>query len=388
MATTDPVARQAAQRQRRAVENQQHLALQRWWLNRMIVTSTPLREKLTLIWHGHFATAFQKVRVAELMYRQNQVFRTLGGGSFETLTQALAKDPAMMLWLDTETNVAGHANENFARELMELFTLGIGNYSEADVQEGARAFTGWSLVPGSYQFVLRARRHDSGVKNFLGQSGNLDGTDVVRVVTHQPASAQFVVAKLWSHLAFPVAPGDAIVAPLAASYAKDLDVTALLRAILLHPTFISPAARQGLIKTPIEWIVGAARAFRLNADLELQSGPVGAPAATGRPAIGALLTLLAQEPFNPPNVGGWPQNGYWLNTATSLARLQAGLGLGQRLDLAWLTGLAVSQRPQAVASRLSVDGWGQTTAASLNHVASEPAALVGLALSAPEYVLN
>jgi uncharacterized protein (DUF1800 family) len=136
------VARMAANRQRQMAQTQEYQALQTWWLDRMIVTSTPLREKLTLLWHGHFATGFEKVRNARLMYRQNQLLRTRGAGNFEALTQAVAKDAAMMLWLDTQTDVAGHPNENFARELMELFTLGLGNYSEDDVKEGARCFTG------------------------------------------------------------------------------------------------------------------------------------------------------------------------------------------------------------------------------------------------------
>ncbi|MDQ6614076.1 MAG: DUF1800 domain-containing protein [Actinomycetota bacterium] len=407
---TDPVARMAAQRQVRAVENQQYLGLQQWWLDRMIVTSTPLREKLTLIWHGHFATAFQKVRYVDFLYRQNQLLRTLGSGNFETLTQALAKDPAMMIWLDTQTNVSGHPNENFARELMELFTLGIGNYSETDVKEAARAFTGWNVKRDTGQFVLNARRHDNGLKTVLGVTGNLDGVDIVRLVTHQPASPLFIAAKLWSHLAYPVTTTDPIVDDLAAGYAKDLNITALLRSIFLHTAFTSDTAKQGLIKQPIEWVVGLARAFGVNAGLTAGTAapttaaptttapttatparPMpagGSGTGTARSPLGNILNLLAQEPFNPPNVGGWPQNTYWLNTATSLVRLQFGLSVGQHLDLKWLTALPVNQRADALATRLSIDGWGQTTAAALNHVASSPPALVALALSAPEYVLN
>jgi uncharacterized protein (DUF1800 family) len=380
---------------KRAAQNQQYLALQRWWLDRMIATTTPLREKLTLIWHGHFTSAFLKVRVAELLYRQNQLLRTQGGGSFEALTQAVAKDPAMMLWLDTETNIAGHPNENFARELLELFTLGIGNYSERDVSEAARAFTGWSLSAGG--FALRPRRHDAGAKTFLGQTGNWDGTDIIRIVTHTPTSAQFVVAKLWSHLAYPVTAGDAIVAPLAAAFARDLNITSLLRAILLHPAFTSATAKQGLVKQPVEWAVGLARAFGLTADLTA-AAPAGTSGATppasptgrgsGGSTLSTILTLLAQEPFNPTNVAGWPQNTYWLNTATALARLQAGTFLGTHSDVAWLSALPVNQRAAALATRLSIDGWGQTSAAALNHVASSPKALVALAVTAPEYVLN
>ncbi len=293
-----------------------------------------------------------------------------------------------MYWLDTQTDVVGHPNENFARELMELFTLGIGQYTEHDVQEGARAFTGWAFVPATGDFLFRAGRHDNGTKSFLGQTGNLNGTDIVRTVTHHPASAPFVVAKLWSHLAYPVTTGDSVVGQLASAYARDLDITALLRAIFLRPEFTSAPAKQGLVKQPIEYAVGVARAFGLNASL--QGAGVASPAGShkGAASVAAVLTALAQEPFNPPNVGGWPQNEYWLNTATSLARLRFGLAVAARLDLAWLTGLPVDQRVGAVAHHLSIDAWGQTTTAALNHVATDPATLVGLALSAPEYILN
>lgn len=385
---TDAAAHQQAVRARQQVENKQYLNLQRWWLNRMIATSTPLREKMTLLWHGHFATAFQKVHLAKLMYDQNQLFRTVGAGSFEALTQAVAKDPAMMIWLDTETDAAQHPNENFARELMELFTLGIGNYTESDVQNGARAFTGWSLTPETYQFVERPRRHDDGVKTFLGHSGNFDGADIVHIVTHDPAGTRFVVARLWSHLAYPVATNDAVVGPLAAAYAEDLDIASLLRAIFRHPQFTSDTAKQGLVKQPVEWLVGIGRALAVDADLEPAATPATTTARTGRSPMGAVLTLLGQELFNPPNVGGWAENGYWLNTATSLARLQAALSIAERVDLTWLHALPVSQRPGAIADRLSIDGWGPTTAAALNHVAARPATLLGLALTAPEYVLN
>src|ERR1700730_3558020 len=155
----------------------------------MINTSTPLREKLTLLWHGHFATGFEKVRNAALMYRQNQLLRTRGAGNFEALTQAIAKDGAMMLWLDTQTDVAGHPNENFARELMELFTLGLGSYSEDDVKEGARCFTGWAFNRATGDYVFRPRLHDAATKTFLGQTGPWNGEDVVRMVSNHPASA-------------------------------------------------------------------------------------------------------------------------------------------------------------------------------------------------------
>jgi uncharacterized protein (DUF1800 family) len=402
--SADPAARMARARLRQQTENGQLQALQEWWLNRMIASSTPLREKLTLLWSGHFATGFSKVRDAGLMFRQNQLFRSLGAGNFGVLTLAVARDPAMQVWLDTITDVAAHPNENFARELMELFTLGIGNYTESDVQAAARCFTGWSFNRSTGEFVLRPRAHDSGQKTLLERTGDFDGVDAVRIVTASPACSRFVVSKLWSHLAYPVATSDPVVAQLAPGFQKDLDVTGLLRAILLHEEFTGPTARSGLVKQPIEFVVGAARALGLSATpaaagpggSQVASAPAGSPPsglpATGRrpphPSLPAALRLLAQEPFNPPNVGGWPQNEYWLTTASSAARLQFATQLAVSADLSPLDALPVAGRVDGLGRLLSIDGWGQTTRAALNTVAADPAILLTLALCAPEYVLN
>jgi uncharacterized protein (DUF1800 family) len=380
---------QAAAQQRQE-ENRQEASLQAWWINRMIVTSTPLREKLTFLWSGHFATGFEKVRSAALMYRQNQLFRALGAGSFETLTAAVAKDPAMQRWLDTATNVAAHPNENFARELMELFTLGIGNYSETDVQQAARCFTGWSFNRANGNFMLRARVHDYGQKTVLGQTGDFDGDGLVHLVTTAPASHRFIVTKLWSHLAYPVSPSDAVVGQLVPGYSKDLNITNLLRAIFLHPAFTGTTARTGLVKQPVEYVVGAARAFGLNAGPTVGADPAPPRAGARRapPSLAAAARLMAQDLFNPPNVGGWPQNQYWLTTVSASLRLQFGAQVGASAPLDALSEVPVAGRPAALAHLLSIDGWGQTTTAALGHVAADPAALVTLALSAPEYVLN
>ena len=347
--------------------------LQEWWLSRMVVTSTPLREKMTLLWHGHFATGISKVRDPHLMYLQNQSFRTMGGGSFEDLTQAVAKGGAMMAWLDTATDKASHPNENFARELMEVFTLGVGNYTQNDVEASARAFTGWTYDRTTDQWHLRYRQHDDGNKTFLGRTGNLSGEDVISIIVGQPASARFVVAKVWSHLAYPVAPGDPVVDDLVSRYLPGYDITELLRAVFLHPAFLSPTARAGLVKQPVEYVVGSGRALGLD--------------ASAAPALATMATATGQTLFNPPNVGGWPQNGYWLNTATALARAAAAPALARRADLSPLEALGASQRPGAVADMLGLDGWGATSAAALAHAASDPPTLVALALTAPEYVL-
>ncbi|HET9731209.1 MAG TPA: DUF1800 domain-containing protein [Acidimicrobiales bacterium] len=357
------------------------MALQEWWMQRMVATSSPLREKLTLFWHGHFATGASKVRDPKLMYLQNQLFRTRGSGSFEALTQAVAKDGAMMFWLDTETDKKGHPNENFARELMELFTIGIGNYTQLDVTAAARSFTGWAYDRRSYRYFFQPAQHDYGTKVFLDRSGDLDGSDIISILVGRPESARFVVAKLWSHFAYPVAPGDPVVDDVIGAYGPGFDVAGSLRAIFLHPQFRSAEARTGLVKQPIEYVAGTARALGVGAASPLSDG------GAGRAALSRLATALGQEPLNPPNVGGWGQNSYWLDTATAAVRLQAALLLARRADLSSVGSVPPSQRPGAVADVLGVDGWGPITAGALETQADRPEQLVALALVSPDYVV-
>lgn len=352
----------------RASENR---ALVQWWLARMTTTSHPLREKLTWYWHDHFATSIEKVQRAQYMADQNNLLRANAAANFENLTQAVAKDPAMLVWLDAATNVAAHPNENFARELMELFTLGIGNYSETDVKEAARAFTGWRSNPRTQQFIVNARLHDSGTKTVLGQTGPWGGEDVIHIVTNHPASAPYVTARLWSHFAYPVLPDDPVVEQLAPSFAADHDIAALVRSMLMHPQFVSDQARNGLVKQPVEWAVGAARAL----------GVHGAG-----PRLAAALRALGQVPFAPPNVGGWGQNQYWLTTASMLARLELANALAATAQPTVLGAVAASQRVDAAAHVLSVS-WGDSTRQALSAVSADPHSLMTLALVSPEYTL-
>ena len=366
---------EAARRQEAAAVKADTRSLQQWWMDRMISTSTPLREKLTLYWHGHFATSVSKVRDARLMYLQNQLFRTAGGG-FQELVDAVARDGAMMIWLDTGSDRVAHPNENFARELQELFTLGVGNYTQDDVTAAARAFTGWSFDRAGYRYRFRAAQHDSGTKTYLGQSGNWNGDDIIRIDVTSPDSARFVMARLWSHFAYPVTPADPVVADLVTAYGTGLDMTAALRAMFLHPAFRSPAARTGLIKQPVEYLVGAARALGLNASVG--GGPRGLPELAG---------ALGQELFRPPNVGGWGQNTYWLSSATAQLRLEAALQLAGAADLGAVESAPAAQRAAALADLLAVDAWGPTTTAALNSAASQPPLVTALALVSPEYLL-
>lgn len=371
---TDPVARAAALTKARQVATQDTNQLSLWWLDRMVTTKNPLQEKLTLFWHGHFATSVQKVVDPGYMYAQNQIFRTAGAGNFTDLTLAVAKDPAMLIWLDANSDRKASPNENFARELLELFTVGIGHYSEDDIKNAARAFTGWQVNAQTRSFGFAANQHDTGLRTFFGQNGAFTGEDVVRMATASPDAARFVSQKVFSHFARPVTFDDPIVGQLASVFKKDLNVSDLLRAVFSHPDFSSNATRTGLVKQPIEYVAGAMRALGLR--------------ASDNAAVLGQLTTLGQAPLAPPNVGGWPQNAYWLNTSTALQRLRLAATLVPRADLSMLASAPPAARPRAAAEHLGlVDGWGPATTKALGRAVDEPAVLMTLALVAPEYLL-
>lgn len=371
--TEDPAVRKAANR----VARDERRALVRWWLLRMHAASNPLHEKLTWLWHDHFATSLAKVQIGELVYLQHGTLHRFGPGRFDHLLNAVARDPAMLLWLDGVENSRDSPNENFGRELMELFTLGHGGhhggqpYTEADVKAAARALTGWRIDRRNGSTRSVALLHDAGTKTLLGETGPLDLDDVVRLVTRHEACAPHVVARLWSRLARPAGPDDPVVRELAEGYVADLDTTALLRRLLLHPEFLAPATRTGLIKTPVEWVIGSLRSLGL-----------ALPAR-----IDVTLNELGQVPFVPPDVSGWPVNGAWLSTASARTRLEAAQGFARLADLAPLAATSPADRPDAVARVLGVDAWGPATRNALAKVAARPDELLTVALVAPEHLL-
>ena len=226
----------------------------------MLQGGHPLREKLTLFWHNHFATSLAKVQDPVLMFRQNGLLREHALGRFGPLLQAISRDPAMLVWLDSNSNVKGKPNENYARELMELFSLGVGNYTEKDIREAARAFTGWRT--DGTGFAFDARLHDGGTKTVLGQTGTWDGGDVVRIVLEQPAAARFLVRKLYRYLVSETAtPPDALLEPLCESFRQsDYDIAGLVRTILASRHFYSAHAFRQRIKGPVEYVLGAVQA--------------------------------------------------------------------------------------------------------------------------------
>lgn len=341
-----------------------------WWLDRMVMATNPFPEKLTFFWHGHFATAMSKVRSAALMLRQNELLRTGGLGAFDALDLAIARDPAMMIWLDENQNVAGRPNENFARENMELFTLGYGNYSEDDVREGARCYTGWRYDQKSNAFVEVAAKHDNGVKTVLGHTGNFDGGDLITILTHSDASHRWISTRVWCRFAKTITT-DPVVNTLMTTYAQRLNIGSLMTATFTSPLFLQTKGE--LVKQPVEYVVGALRALKMRADNQIYLG---------------FLQALGQVPFEPPNVGGWPFDDGWLTTAASYNRMRFARFVATRGDISAVADEPVSSRADAAAHLLSVDAWGAQTRVALAQVAHDPQSLMTLALCAPEYVVN
>ncbi|GAA2028608.1 DUF1800 domain-containing protein [Catenulispora yoronensis] len=358
---------------------QQDYELVGWWLARMAAVTQPLVEKRTFFWHGHFATSLQKVKSVGFMLKQNQTMRSLGGGDFSLLAHAMVRDPAMMLWLDSAGNTLKAPNENLARELMELFTLGVGNYSETDVREAARALTGWRLGPDGGSNLV-PKLHDGTAKTVLGKSANFDDASLVDWLLQQPASAAFVAARAWNRLGMPGAiPGD-VSGRLQAAYGAQRDFNALLRALFLDPVFTGSQARYALVKQPTEYVVGVLRALKIKIDASSGSKDVA--------ALRTALTGLGQIPFYPPNVGGWPEGTAWLTTAAAQTRFVFAEWAVGKGDLSQVAGASPSMRIDAVAHLLGVDGYSDRTAGALREVVADPKQLVTLALLAPEYLVN
>jgi len=349
-------------------------ALTVWWLRRMAAVQVPVREKLTLLWHNHFATSAQKVRSAAEMAAQNRTLRTMGAGDFSALAYAMLTDPAMLRWLDAQTNTAKAPNENLSREFMELFALGHGNgYTETDVREGARALTGWVIKNDAAVFDLK--RHDSGTKTLLGVTGPLGAREYCDAVLARPESASYVAGRMWQQLASDDPPSAAALGRLTAAYGPGRDLGALITAILSDPEFIGGS--DTVIHAPVEWLIGAVRAFRVPLTDD----------ADARRVVGVLRTL-GQLPFYPPDVGGWSSGQSWMSTAAAQTRLTAITALLKKADLTPISSAGKSDRVDAAGHLLGVGAWSDRSAKVLRTVAANPARLAAVAVNTPEYLTS
>jgi hypothetical protein len=276
-----------------------------WWASRMLATPRPLEEKLTLFWHGHFATGENKVRDYRMMLQQNRMLRANASGRLPDLLIGILKDPAMLVYLDNGENVKSHPNENFGRELLELFSMGVGNYTEHDVREAARAFTGWTNDVLAYKFD--AAQHDFGEKTFLGQKGPFNGDDIIRIILEQPVTGEFVAAKIYRYFVREdISP--AVKAQLGRVFKQSgYQIKPLMTRILLSKDFYSPASYATQIKSPAHLVVSTYRKMGLR---EMPTVP----------DFGRMTGGLGQSLFDPPNVAGWAGGRTWITPATLLQR--------------------------------------------------------------------
>ncbi len=291
--------------------------LRDWWLYRMLYSPHPLREKLTLFWHNHFATSNTKVQNADYMLGQHLRLRKHALGNFARLLREMSLDPAMMVYLDANDSRKGKPNENYARELMELFSLGIGNYTEKDIREAARAFTGWTLQGN--EVVFTRNQHDDGDKIVLGQKGEWKPDDIVRICLDQPSAPYFLARKLFRFLVSEtVEPTRELIEPLASAFRKsDYDFGALVKIVVQSNLFFSPRVYRTKIKSPIEFALGIVR---------------GLEGRTGTTALVTVLEELGQNIFFPPSVKGWDGGTSWLNGQTLLFRQNLALALSSTED--------------------------------------------------------
>ncbi|HCU49455.1 MAG TPA: DUF1800 domain-containing protein [Micromonosporaceae bacterium] len=350
-----------------------------WWTDRMVAADHQLLEKLVFFWHGHWATSVQKVDSAHLMLAQQEVFRRFGRGDFAPFVKAMLRDAALIFWLDGQRNTRKAPNENLARELMELFTLGIGNYTEEDVKAGARALTGWTIDRATRQVRFEPSRFDDGEKTILGATGRFDADGFADVLTSQPASGRFLAQRLWFRFAsgepMPAEVGDRLVK----AYGPGRDVSALLKALFEDSAF--QATRSQLVKQPVEWVIGAMRQLGVR------------PSALTEQESKQFLNGLAgldQVVFRPPSVGGWPSGTQWLTTFSAQVRLRLAEGLAAKAATANVDRLGaapVSGRPDALARLLVVDTWTDRTRKVL-ATAKDPRKMLALGLASPEYAVH
>jgi uncharacterized protein (DUF1800 family) len=339
--------------------------LRYWWLRRMALGPRPLQEKMTLFWHGHFATSFEKVRNPHMLWSQNETFRKFALADFPQLLVAASKDPAMLVYLDGAQSRRGNPNENFAREVMELFTLGEGHYTEHDIQQAAKAYTGWGLDKDRLLFQYHPQNHDDGPKTIFGQTGNYTGEQVLEMIGAKPECATYLAAKIWRFFVQDPAPPEVVPALAQQFRTHGMNLKHLLGVIFRSREFYGPDVIRTQIKSPVQWLVGFTR--QMEAPLPTQAMSL------------VMLLQLGQELFQPPNVKGWDGGPAWITTNNLLDRYNFAAALieGDRIPLPFLRG-----EMRGVAVRTETEGLLQPQPAPIS------ALFRAGDLAAPELFLN
>ena len=344
-----------------------------WWLDRMAVSDHGLTEKMTWFWHGHWATSIQKLNYPLPMYKQNKSLRTNCLGNFATMTKAMLNDGALQFWLDGQDNTSKAPNENLGRELMELFTLGVGRYTEDDVKSISRALTGYQVARSSGDVTINQNRRDKNPVTLLGTTTTFTGDSLADFLVARDDSAQFIAERLWYRF---LSSTEDMPSSFSAKQAfASRDISAAVTAMATDSAMRDE--KYAMVKSPVEWFISACRA------LELTPSQLKTPNQ-----LLNYLDKLGQVPFNPPNVGGWPAGEAWLSSATAQYRIAFATWLIKQSDLRVLNELRPALRSTKSADWLGVAEWSPRTQTALRSAINDPAQFALLALCSPEYLVN
>ncbi|CAB4661360.1 unannotated protein [freshwater metagenome] len=351
----------------------QNQLLLMWWLDQMVTSVNPLNEKMTWFWHGHWATSVGKVNYALPMYNQNVTLRKFALGNFTDFAQAMFFDSALQVWLDGGENTVKAPNENLSREMMELFTLGVNRYTEKDVKELARAFTGYRVTRTSGVISTAARRRDNGSVTVLGKSAVMSPEQVIAHLVSQESCQRFIPERIWYRFISstnPLPENHPTISAFASRDIKNLVTSLINDRALSDPD-------NSVVKSPVEWFVGVSRALNLT--------PSQLPSFT---KLYSYLEKLSQLPFQPPNVGGWPTDQAWLSSASAQFRLAFATWLASLANLSELAAVAPNNRVEYLLDWLGIVEWSARTESALRAVRDNPQRLLTLAICSPEYVVS
>jgi len=355
-----------------ALRNQtQQMSL--WWLDRMALSDHGLTERMTWFWHGHWATSIQKLNYAMPMFIQNKTLRANCLGNFKTMSRAMINDAALQFWLDGQESTAKAPNENLGRELMELFVLGVGRYTEDDVKASSRALTGYQVEKSSGVLTFNAKRYDAKPVTILGTTQVFTGDTLSDFLVARDDNATFIAERLWYR--FISSTEDMPKSFSAKSALANRDIAAAVAAMANDPAMRD--SKNDLVKSPVEWFIAACRA------LELTPSNLKTPGQ-----LFNYLDKLGQVPFNPPNVGGWPAGSAWLSSATAQYRIAFAGWLIKQSDLRGLKEIPVSARALKSAEWLGVPEWSPRTQSTLRASLNDPAQFALLALCSPEFIVS
>lgn len=357
----------------RQTMKKQVVDLQLWWLERMITSEQPLLERMTWFLHGHWATSALKVKDARLMLAQNEVLRSTAFGNFADQAKLMLKDPAMLVWLDGVGSRVGHPNENLGREFLELFALGVGNYTENDVKEASRALTGWQVNYQNVSSSLRAKSFDAGVKTVLGKSAAFNVDSLVDHIVSQNTCAEFLAKRLWFRMVSSEVPANT--KNLLSGLGPNRNLQGLMGAALIE---LATQPSIPMAKTPVEWLIGVMKA------LEMTPSALKSYQQT---KLLAYLDSMGQVPFVPPSVGGWPSGQAWFSATATQARVDMAQMLVGQANLKWMRGVSNISRPNTLSQRLGVAGWSPATTSALISGSNSSIDAVVLAINSPDYLV-